>query len=167
MIRLFKAVDALSTWVAKFAAISIFALMLTLTFEVVLRYGFNSPTAWSFDMSYFINSFVVMMGASYTLLRDSHVRVDLIYRNLPERARAGLNGGLMLVVFVPFMVLILHSMWPNLMNSWRSGEGSMVGTWRPPIYPFKAWIFVALCLFLLQGIVEGIRDVLIALRGRR
>lgn len=167
MTRLFNAVDTISAWVAKLAALGILALMLTLMFEVVLRYGFNSPTVWSFDMSYFINSFVVMMGAAYTLSRDSHVRVDLIYANLPERVRAGLNGGLMLVVFVPFVILILNSMWPNMANSWRMGERSMVGTWLPPIYPFKTWVFVALCLLLLQGTVAGIRDLLIAWQGRR
>lgn len=167
MERAFAFVDGLSTWVARFAALSIIALMVTLCYEVVLRYGFNRPTAWSFDVSYFLNSFFVMMGAAYTLRRDGHVRVDLIHSRLPERVRAGLDALLMLVLFVPLWGLLLYAMWPNIEQSWRTGERAAVGTWQPLIYPFKSWVFVAICLLLVQGIVVMIRHFMIALGGRR
>jgi TRAP-type mannitol/chloroaromatic compound transport system permease small subunit len=164
MERIFAFVDGLSTWVARLAALAVIALMLTLTFEVVMRYGFNAPTAWSFDVSYFLSSFFVMMGAAYTLKQNGHVRVDLIYSRLPERLRAALDAVLMLVLFVPFWSLLLYAMWPNIMQSFRTAERAAVGTWQPPIYPFKTWVFLAVCLLLLQGIVVTMRNVMIALR---
>jgi TRAP-type mannitol/chloroaromatic compound transport system permease small subunit len=164
MERIFAFVDGLSTWVARIAALGVIALMLTLTFEVAMRYGLNSPTAWSFDVSYFLNSFFVMMGAAYTLKQNSHVRVDLIYSQLPERLRAGLDAVLMLGLFLPFWSLMLYAMWPNIMQSWRTAERASVGTWQPPIYPFKSWVFLAICLLLLQGIVVATRNAMIALR---
>jgi TRAP-type mannitol/chloroaromatic compound transport system permease small subunit len=164
MERIFAFVDGLSTWVARLAALAVIALMLTLTFEVVMRYGFNAPTAWSFDVSYFLSSFFVMMGAAYTLKQNGHVRVDLIYSRLQERLRAALDAVLMLVLFVPFWSLLLYAMWPNIMQSFRTAERAAVGTWQPPIYPFKTWVFLAVCLLLLQGIVVAMRNVMIALR---
>ena len=167
MERAFAVVDGISTWVARIAALAVIALMLTLTYEVVMRYGLNRPTAWSFDVSYFLNSFFVMMGAAYTLLRDGHVRVDLLYSRLPERVRAGLDAILMLLLFVPSWGLLLYAMWPNIEQSWRIGERASVGTWQPLIYPFKTWVFVAMFLLLLQGIVVMLRNFLIVLNGRR
>lgn len=164
MERIFAFVDGLSTWVARLAALAVIALMLTLTFEVVMRYGLNAPTAWSFDVSYFLSSFFVMMGAAYTLKQNGHVRVDLIYSRLQERLRAALDAVLMLVLFVPFWSLLLYAMWPNIMQSFRTAERAAVGTWQPPIYPFKTWVFLAVCLLLLQGIVVAMRNVMIALR---
>lgn len=164
MERIFAFVDGLSTWVARLAALAVIALMLTLTFEVVMRYGFNAPTAWSFDVSYFLSSFFVMMGAAYTLKQNGHVRVDLIYSRLQDRLRAALDAVLMLVLFVPFWSLLLYAMWPNIMQSFRTAERAAVGTWQPPIYPFKTWVFLAVCLLLLQGIVVAMRNVMIALR---
>ncbi len=164
MERLFSFVDGLSAWVARIAALAVIALMLTLTYEVVMRFGFNRPTAWSFNVSYFLNSFFVMMGAAYTLQRDGHVRVDLLYSRYPERVRAVYDAVMLLAVFVPMWVFLLMSMWPNIMNSWRSGERAAVGTWLPVIYPFKSWVFLAICLLLLQGIVLALRNVLIATR---
>lgn len=159
MTHLFSFVDRMSTWVAWFAALGILLLMATLSLEVVMRYGFDSPTAWSFDASYFINSFVVIAGAAYTLKLDAHVRVDIIYANLPKRVRAGLNGVLMLLIFVPLWAVLLYSMWPNVVSSWQTGEKSAMGTWLPPLYPFKAWVFLGLLLLLLQGCVVAARDI--------
>lgn len=163
---IFAWVDRLSLWVARIAAFGVIVLMLTLTFEVFMRYGLNRPTAWSFDISYFVNSFFVMMGAAYTLSRDGHVRVDLLYLRFPERVRAAMDAVLMLAIFVPFWSIMLYAMWPNIANSWRTGERASVGTWLPVIYPFKSWIMVAIALLLLQGVVIAIRNILIA-SGRR
>jgi TRAP-type mannitol/chloroaromatic compound transport system permease small subunit len=51
------------------------------------RYGFNfSSNAW-LEVQWYLFAAVVMLGASDTLFRNEHVRVDLLYGWMSERGR--------------------------------------------------------------------------------
>ena len=53
-----------------------------------IRYLFdNSSNAW-LEMQWYMFAYIVMLGASYTLKVNEHVRVDLVYGMLSGRGRA-------------------------------------------------------------------------------
>lgn len=159
-------VDRLSTILAQIACWCAPLMVLTLTYEVVVRYAFGAPTLWSYDASYFLNSFMVSMGAAYTLMRRGHITVDVISSRYPPKLRAGLDLVLGLALLLPMCAVLLWAMWPNLERSWAIGERAATGTWLPPIYPFKAWILAGVALLLLQALVQAIRDAMALFAGR-
>ncbi len=160
-----KFIDKLNEWVARFASYFMFALVLTLVYEVVARYAFKSPTLWSYDMTYMLSSIFLIFGMAYTFKMRGHVAVDLITERLPRRIAAALACIMALALFFPFLYMLLKAMLPNLKMSWVFKERAAAGTWLPPIYPFKAWLFAGLFLLFLQGISEFLKDLSVVITG--
>jgi len=65
--RFLAAIDKINEVMAKTFAWAMFILVLTMTYEVISRYLFDSPTIWSYDVSYFLGSLTLMLGMAYTL----------------------------------------------------------------------------------------------------
>ncbi|ADI13336.1 TRAP transporter small permease subunit [Truepera radiovictrix] len=160
---LLKGIDALTAAIAKVVAWLLLPLVLFIAYEVLMRYAFNRPTLWVFDMSYFLTSLVVSLGAAYTLQRKGHVSVDVFYERFPERVRAFIDVLFYLLLFFTTWLLIINVMVPHVINSWQRGELAATGIWRPPIYPFKTWILVGVVLLVLQGVAEFIRALFVLL----
>jgi len=156
--RFNKKVFQISSW-------AILLLIFTMTYEVVSRYIFNSPTTWSYEMSYFLSSFFIMMSMAYTLQTKNHVSIDIIYNKFSENKKIILSLIFTIAFFFPMWTLISYYMVPQVINSFQTGEKSSYGSWLPVIWPFKLWILVGLLMLLLQGLVEFIRDLHRLIRG--
>lgn len=63
---------------------------LSISYEVVARYFFNSPTKWAFEGSQIALAFSIFLAAGYILERERHVRMDLLTGRLKEKARSAL-----------------------------------------------------------------------------
>jgi len=102
---------------------------------------------------------MVMLGAAWTLKVNEHVRVDLLYGSVSERARTWIDllGGVFFLL--PMCVLMIYFTWPWFMQSWVTDEGSNQagGLVR---WPFKLMVPVGFGLVGLQGISEIIKCVL-------
>jgi TRAP-type mannitol/chloroaromatic compound transport system permease small subunit len=140
-------------------AVSWLAVLVTLAlcYEVGSRYLFGSPTAWAFDISYMLGGTLFTIGAAWTLKTGGHVRVDVIYSRFSPRQRAILDTLLMAVLFFPLWIMLLGVSIPYVQFSWQIQERSLESFWRPPIYPFKTVMPIALFLFVLQGAAQWIR----------
>ena len=58
---------------------------------VVLRYVFDTGAIALQESVTYMHSLVFMVGLSYALKHDGHVRVDLLFARLSERARMKIN----------------------------------------------------------------------------
>ncbi|WP_161569060.1 TRAP transporter small permease subunit [Thermus thermamylovorans] len=140
-------------------------LVLTLTYEVIARYLLQSPTIWAYDTSYMLTSLFVILTVAHLLQRGEHVRVDVLSHYLPPRLAAGLEALLYLLLFFPFLYILLSVMPEHVAQSWRIGERHTAGVWLPPIYPFKTWIMVGMFLLGLQALVQFLRALGVVLKG--
>jgi TRAP-type mannitol/chloroaromatic compound transport system permease small subunit len=158
---LIRMIDGANAAVAKTVAWLMIPLVLVIAFEVVMRYVFNRPTLWVFDVSYFITSIIVMLGTAYTLQMKGHVSVDVFYERFSPKTRALIDVVLYLVLFFSLWLLIINVMVPHVINSFVRGETAATGIWRPPIWPFKAWILLGIIMLTLQGLVEFLRSLFV------
>ena len=157
-------VDRITERISKILAWLMIALVMTLCFEVFMRYVLNSPTMWSFDLTYMTTSLFVSMGLSYTLQTKGHVSVDIVTNRLSKKSKAFLNI-VFYLIFLPTWFLIAGYMTPNVIRSWQLNEVAISGTWLPPVYPFKTWILIAVILFTLQIIAELLKNVKTLTKG--
>ena len=74
------------------SGMGILAMGLILTYEVFVRYCFNSPTIWVQETSIYLYMWTMLAAASYTLQKRKHVHVDLLVERLPSRPRAALEA---------------------------------------------------------------------------
>lgn len=135
-------------------------------YEVIARYAFNAPTIWAYDISYMIYGAHFMMGAAYLLYVRGYVRIDVFHRLLPPRWKGGVDACLFVLFFFPVMIVLLVYGIDYASFSWAMGERSVAGAWRPPLYPLKTVLPVAVFLLMLQGVAEFIRCLGIAVRGK-
>ncbi len=94
-------IDSLSTWVGKAFAWLILMLTLAVSYEVLVRYVFGRPTTWAFDISYITYGALFLMAGPYALVRNGHVRADIIYRLWRPRRQAMMDLTLYIIFFLP------------------------------------------------------------------
>ena len=122
------------------------------------RYAFSiSSNAW-LEIQWYMFGALVLLGASYTLRRNEHVRVDIVYSNISTRKQIWVDifGGVLFML--PATIILAYLSWPVFYNSWEIGEVSTNagGLVR---WPIKIFLPIGFALLSLQGISELIKRV--------
>jgi TRAP-type mannitol/chloroaromatic compound transport system permease small subunit len=159
-------IDQLSVWVAKAVTLAVFAMVVTMAYDVILRYVFRAPTVWQYDTSYMLGGSVIILGSAYVHLKRRHVRVDLIYNRFPPRVRLILDVVFTLLFFFPLLTGLIVVSAADAIHAYQVKEFSEVGFWRPLMWPFKSVIPVGLAVLWLQGLANFIRDMHMLLKGK-
>jgi TRAP-type mannitol/chloroaromatic compound transport system permease small subunit len=116
-----------------------------------------SSNGW-LEIQWYMFGGMVLLGAPYTLKMNEHVRVDLLYGMMSERARIWIDiiGGFLFLL--PICVILTYFTWPWFVESWVGNEGSSNagGLIR---WPVKLMLPVGFALMALQGISEIIKRI--------
>jgi TRAP-type mannitol/chloroaromatic compound transport system permease small subunit len=101
---------------------------------------------------------IVMFGASYTLKRNEHVRVEILYLYLSERGQYWLDLIGTLVFLIPVCLLLAVLAWPFFLQSLAVNETSSNagGLLR---WPIKFVMPAGFVLIALQGVSEVIKRI--------
>jgi TRAP-type mannitol/chloroaromatic compound transport system permease small subunit len=158
LLRISQAID----WVnAKFGVLANSMIVLACVVSAgnaMSRYAFDlSSNAW-LEVQWYMFSVAVMLGASYTLQRNEHVRVDILYMQLSERGQLWVDivGGLLFLL--PACLLFMWLAWPIFWQSYLINEASnnAGGLLR---WPVKALLPLGFALLALQGISEIVKRI--------
>ena len=158
MKKFVRAVDAFNSFCGKWIALLILPLIFVVVYEVVMRRLFESPTTWAFEMTVYFYGAHFMLGAAYTHLHDRHVRIDIIAQQFPTKVRLIVNLITFWLIFVPFVGCLSYAAVMYAAHSWSVWEHSW-SAWKPPLYPYKTVMPVAMIMLLIQGFANFIRDV--------
>ena len=164
--RFLLAIDQFSMAVGHAFAWCIVILTLGTSYEVFVRYVFNAPTAWAFDMSYILYGALFLMSGAYALSRNAHVRADMLYRLWPPRWQAGIELVLYFIFFFPGITALIFAGWDYASDAWRLKEVSVNSPAGVPIYQLKALIPLAGIMLWIQGVAQVIRCILCLRDGR-
>jgi len=122
------------------------------------RYAFSiSSNAW-LEIQWYMFAAVVMLGTSYTLRRNEHVRVDIVYSNLGTRSQILIDIFGAILFMLPATLIMAYLSWPVFYNSWAGAEMSSNagGLIR---WPMKIFLPLGFALLSLQGFSELIKRV--------
>lgn len=160
-----RLIGQLSLWSGRLGALVVLPLVLAMVFEVVSRYAFSAPTAWAFELSYMMMGTIFLMGLSYAVLMDQHVNVDFIHQILPRRAVAAIDavGYILMAGMLAWLTNVLVA---NAASVYRTGEGSGLSAWNPPIWPYRIIYALGFGLFALQCLAKAVENLLV-LFGRQ
>jgi TRAP-type mannitol/chloroaromatic compound transport system permease small subunit len=128
---------------------------------VVMRYVFGIGSVVAQEAIVYMHATAFLLGASYTLLENGHVRCDIFYRDAAPttRARVDLIGSL--VLLLPVSVMILWVSLPYVVNAWAVLEGSPEGRLGiPAVFLLKTTIPAFAVLLGLQGLSMAIHACL-------
>ena len=134
-------------------------LILSIGYEVVMRYIFRSPTLWSFDVSYMLGGSMYVLGLAWVLRDEGNVRVDIISTRFPVKVQLYINLILTLLLFFPIAIFLFKISLERTIHSWRIFEKASYTVWYPAIYPLRTLVCLAILLWLLQGIATFYRNI--------
>lgn len=154
--RLGAAISAVNERIGRGIAWLTLALVLLVFGLVAARYVFNVGSIAAQEAALWLHSLVFLLGAAFTLKRDAHVRVDLVYQRLPVRARALADLIGTLFFLGPFCVFLVWVSFDYVAMAWSLREGSREPGGLPGVFLLKALIPVAGVLLGLQGTAQAI-----------
>ena len=153
-----RAIDRLNEKVAVFADWLVLLSCLISAGNAFSRYSFSlSSNAW-LEIQWYMFGAMILLGASYTLKKNEHVRVDIVYGHLATRTQIWIDilGGIFFLL--PATIIIGWLAWPMFHNSFMQNEisGNAGGLLR---WPIKLMIPLGFWLLTLQGLSEIIKRV--------
>jgi TRAP-type mannitol/chloroaromatic compound transport system permease small subunit len=158
-------IDRLSAGVGR--TVSWFTVMMVLVtvYDVLMRYFFKAGSIAIQEAEWHLFSAHFLLAASWALLLNGHVRVDLFHARMAPRQKAWVDflGGIFFLV--PFCAVVVWASIPFVYDSWVSLEGSSDPGGLPARYLLKTIIPVAYILMGFQGGSQIIKNFLI-LRGK-
>jgi TRAP-type mannitol/chloroaromatic compound transport system permease small subunit len=182
LLALSRGIDKVSRWFGLVANWLVLLAALVCAFNALLRYGTSTllwlaggddtssqAFIWLFDL-YKANSNtlkdlqlvmfagMVMLGSAWTLKVNEHVRVDLAYTSVSDRARMWIDLSATLLFLMPFCGLMIYLSWPWFMQSWTGNELSQDAGGMPR-WPLKLFVPLGFGLLLLQGVSELIKCI--------
>lgn len=129
----------------------LFLMVLIITYEVIMRYCFNSPTRWVTESSCFLLLITTFFLAAHTLKHKKHVRSDLISARLPQEWQKRVDiltyvcGIIYCAILTWTGVLFLSHLYQHQVRS----DDMWVLVW-----PIMACFVIGSLLFTLQFIVD-------------
>lgn len=158
MIKLDSAIDTLNENIGFYGSYLILPLIAVVGWEVIMRYGFNAPTSWAFEVTVFLYGVHYSLALAYAHKHDTHVAIDVFESRLSERPRAILRIATNLILFLPAISLLTFYTGQLAFFSWRQWEHAS-SSWAPALYPYKTILAFGFLLLLLQGIAKLIQDI--------
>jgi len=156
---LIRTIDSINEVVGRIVSVVAVIFAAIIIFDVVMRYVFNDPTRWAFDVTKQLYGFYFVMLGGYALRHQAHVRVDLVTEQLGNFARRWVEIAGYVIFFFPFAWVFMTRSWDFGMKSWSQGE-TTYGSVQLPVYPLKIAMAVASGLLFLQGIAEVLKLIL-------
>jgi TRAP-type mannitol/chloroaromatic compound transport system permease small subunit len=152
-----RAIDRFSDVTGKLIALTMLFLVVTISYEVVMRYGFNAPTIWVYESSFMANGAAFMLGCGYALYKGAHVRTDIYWENYSERTKGIVDMVSYILLLYPVMITFMLISFDNAWHSYDTGERSQESVWRVIMWPFRATIPLSAILLMIQGVSEVLK----------
>ena len=145
------------------ACISLFFLMLLVAVDVFLRYFFNRPLLFSYDLGGLLLVPIVFLALAWTMKEEGHVHVGMVVDRLGTRPRA-LCGFITSLLALPLFILLT---WQTWLRAWLALEGghTSAGFYEIPWFPFMVIIPLGCLTISLQLVVRMARLLRTAIRG--
>ena len=124
LLRLSRGIDAVNARLGWIADWLVLLSCLISAGNAFSRYAFGiSSNAW-LEIQWYMFGALVMLGASYTLKKNEHVRVDIVYSNVSTRRQIGIDIFGFILFMLPATAIMTYLSWPIFYNSWMLGEVS-------------------------------------------
>ena len=157
-LALSAAIDALTERIGRFVYWLILVVVLISAANAVVRKAFNYSSNAYLEIQWYLFSAIFLLGAGYTLLRNEHVRIDIISGRLSARTQNWIDViGIVFFLF-PMALVIGWLSWPLFLDSYVRNEVS-TNAGGLTIWPARLLVPIGFALLFLQGISELVKRI--------
>lgn len=158
LLRISRVIDWINERVGRSVMWLVLIAVLISAGNALVRKLFNTSSNALLELQWYLFAAIFMLAAGYTLLRNEHVRIDLLTSRLSARGQNIVDVVGILLFLLPMALLILWLSWPIVTTSLASGEMSQNsgGLIR---WPVKMLLPLGLGLLVLQAVSELIKRI--------
>ena len=158
LLALSRAIDALTERVGRLVYWLILVVVLISAANATVRKVFDYSSNAYLEIQWYLFSAVFLFGAGYTLLRNEHVRIDIIAGRLSRRTQNWIDVfGITLFLF-PMSFIIMWLGWPLFARSYAEHEVS-TNAGGLIVWPARLMVPVGFALLITQGVSELIKRI--------
>ena len=132
-------------------------LLAVIVFNVVLRYVFEEGRIELEELQWHLYSIGFLLGLSYAVQADSHIRVDVLHERMQPKTQAWVELYGILLFLLPFIALVLIFGVPFVISSFALAEVSPSPGGLPMRWLIKAFLPLGFLLLLLATVSRLIR----------
>ncbi len=153
-----RGIDALNERVGRWVYWLVLAMVLESAGNAIVRKLFNSSSNALLEMQWYLFSAVFLLCAGWTLLRNEHVRIDIIQGRLSPRAQAWIDVFGTVFFLMPMVLIFLWLSLPWFIRTYQEHEisGSAGGL---ILWPARLLVPVGFTLLALQGLSELVKRI--------
>ena len=158
LLKLSRQVDALTERIGKAALWLVLIVVLVSTGNALSRYLFNYSSNAFLEAQWYLFGLIFLSCSGYTLLRNEHVRIDLISDRLSKRAQTWIDIFGIIFFLLPMALAIVLLSWPVFMHALESNEmsnsaGGLI------VWPARLMIPVGFTLLIAQALSELVKRI--------
>ena len=158
LISISRMIDTINEKIGHAVSWALLIAVLICTGNSLRRYIFSSSSNGWLEIQWYLFAAVFLLGTSYTLRRNEHVRIDVISGRFSKRTQVWLDIFGFVFFLLPMAGLILYFAVPFALVSIRSQEvssnaGGLI------VWPAKLLIPIGFFMLSMQGVSELIKRI--------
>jgi TRAP-type mannitol/chloroaromatic compound transport system permease small subunit len=158
LLTLSRRIDALTERIGKSAIWLVLIVVLISAGNAIMRYTVNYSSNALLEIQWYLFGLIFFCCSGYTLLRNEHVRIDLISGRFSRRGQAWIDIFGILFFLMPMAIVIMILSWPVFIHALESGEmsnsaGGLI------VWPARLMVPAGFLLLILQAVSELIKRI--------
>jgi len=136
-------------------------LLVNIVVQVILRCVLGEGKIWLEELEWHFFAVLILVGLSYCLISDTHVRLDIFYRKFSATKKEYVDlFGMIFLVLPLFTVLLYHGL-GFVATAWHVNESSPHPLGLPYWWIIKSIIPLTMFLVLVASLSRIVRAVIV------
>ncbi len=153
LLQFSRMIDGVNERIGRAAIWLILVVVFISAGNAVMRFVFDWSSNALLEIQWYLFSAIFLACGAYVLLKNEHIRIDVIAGRLSPRAQNWIDVFGILVFLLPMALMVAWLSWPAFINAWHSGEVSANagGLIR---WPVRLMLPLGFALLILQAFSE-------------
>lgn len=158
LLQLSRVIDRISEFIGRWLSWLVLFAVLISAGNAITRKAFNMSSNAFLEIQWYLFSAVFLLAAGYTLMRQEHVKIDVVSGRFSKRTQIWIDIVGLSLFLIPFVIVIITLAMPLVTNAFKTNEMSSNagGLIRWPVF---ALLPLGLALLGMQAISELIKRV--------
>jgi TRAP-type mannitol/chloroaromatic compound transport system permease small subunit len=158
LLALSRAIDAMNERIGGIIYWLVLIAVLISAANAIVRKAFNMSSNAFLEIQWYLFSAIFLFCAGYTLLKNQHVRIDVISGRLSPRARAWIDIFGTVFFLLPMAITIMYLSWPVFVMAYERNEVS-TNAGGLVLWPARLLVPIGFLFLVLQGLSELIKRI--------
>jgi TRAP-type mannitol/chloroaromatic compound transport system permease small subunit len=156
LLSLSKRIDSISEWIGRWVAWLVLIAVLISAGNATMRKAFNMSSNGFLEIQWYLFAAVFLLAAGYTLMRQEHVKIDVVSGRFSKRTQIWIDIIGICVFLLPFTFMTIQLAMPLVLNAYATQEVSSNagGLIRWPVF---ALLPVGMFFLAMQAVSELIK----------